>query len=133
MKQVKFKNKKLHNRWKRHRHIRHKIEGSEGRPRLVVFKSLKHIYVQAINDMTGQTLCAASTLTPSVREEIKKAKGNKDKPFTKTSAAELVGKLVASQLKEKGVEKVAFDRGGFKYHGRVKALADAARKEGINF
>ncbi len=95
------------------------------RPRLCVFRSLSHIYAQVIDDTKGQTLVAASSLD----EEIKSSVDGKKK----ADVSKLVGALVARRAKEKGVTQVAFDRGGFKYHGRVKALADAVREQGLKF
>ncbi|RME03201.1 MAG: 50S ribosomal protein L18 [Planctomycetota bacterium] len=125
---------KAKRRLRRRRHIRKRVIGTKERPRLSVFKSHKHIYCQVIDDNIGKTLCAASTLTKEIRKEIleqKKASG--EKKFTKTDAAALVGRHIAHLMKEKGIEKVCFDRGGYKFHGRVKSLAEAARKEGIQF
>jgi len=112
-------------RVRRHVKVREKIAGTESRPRLCVFRSLNHIYAQVIDDLKGQTLVAASTLDADVKKDAKKK--------NKTSEAELVGTLVAQRAKEKGISQVAFDRGGFKYHGRVKTLAEAARKGGLKF
>jgi large subunit ribosomal protein L18 len=112
-------------RLKRKKRIRRKIEGSELRPRLTVFRSDKHIYAQIINDETGATLVSASTLSPEFKE-MEAVKG-------KISAAKRVGELVAGKAIEKGIAKVVFDRNGFIYHGRVKALADAARQKGLDF
>lgn len=110
-------------RQKRHFRVRKLVVGSTQRPRLAVFRSNKHIVAQVIDDSTGNTLAAAST----VEGEFKgKATGNAD-------AARKVGELLASRAKEKGVSVVVFDRGGFKYHGRVAALADAARSGGLEF
>ena len=102
-----------------HLRIRKKVVGTEARPRLAVFRSLKHIYAQVIDDAHGRTVASASS-----REKGQTGGGKKD------GAAE-VGKLIASRCKEKGIESVVFDRGGFKYHGRIKALADAAREAGL--
>ncbi len=110
---------------KRHTRVRQKVNGSAGKPRLCVFRSLNHIYAQVIDDEQGNTLAAASTLD----KEIKKDSKNKKK----AGRAELVGTLLAKRAVGKGIKQVAFDRGGFKYHGRVKALADAARKGGLEF
>lgn len=111
----------------KHHSIRRKLDGSEERPRLAVFRSINHIYAQVIDDSKSVTLAAASTLTPDIRSALNgKAGGNK-------SAAELVGKKIAELCLERSIEKVAFDRGGFEYHGRVKALADAARESGLSF
>ncbi len=112
-------------RIRRHLRIRKKIFGTPERPRLSVFRSLKHIYAQIIDDTIGHTLVAASTLDPEIREELKGK--------TKTEQAKLVGKLIAKRALEKGITKVVFDRGGHKYHGRVKALAEAAREGGLIF
>lgn len=110
-------------RYRRKSRIRRKVSGTPEKPRLSVFRSLNHIYVQAIDDATGKTLFAAST------KDVKgktKGTGNKD-------AAKLVGELIASKCKEKGIDAVVFDRGGYIYHGRVKALAEAARSAGLKF
>jgi large subunit ribosomal protein L18 len=112
-------------RLKRKKRIRRKIEGVEERPRLTVFRSDKHIYAQIINDVTGATLVAASTLSPEYRE-MEAVKG-------KIPAAKRVGELVAGKALEKGIARVVFDRNGFIYHGRIKALADAARQKGLDF
>lgn len=106
-------------RLRRSRHVRNRAQGTPERPRLTVFRSHKHIYAQVIDDESGKTLCAASS-------RDKKYGGNKD-------AAAAVGKAVAENAKAAGINKVAFDRGGYKYHGRVAALADAARKGGLEF
>jgi large subunit ribosomal protein L18 len=108
-----------------HRRIRKKIAGSTARPRLAVFRSQAHIYAQVINDEDGRTLCSASTVDKELR--AKKQSG------ANVAAAKAVGALIASRAKEKGVEAVVFDRGGFQYHGRIKALADAAREAGLKF
>jgi large subunit ribosomal protein L18 len=109
----------------RHRRIRQVVRGTAGRPRLVVFRSLKHIYVQIVDDERGATLLTAGSLAKELRESAKKG-GN-------ISAAKAVGALVARKAKEKGIERVVFDRAGYQYHGRVKALADAARAAGLAF
>jgi large subunit ribosomal protein L18 len=111
-------------RARRHRRIRKFVSGTAGRPRLCVFRSLKHIYAQVIDDTRGITLAAASSQEPTLR-------GRVDGP--KVVRAQAVGELVARRAKERGVEKVVFDRGGYLYHGRVKALADAARAAGLSF
>jgi len=116
------KNKKKEQKQKRHRKVRAKIYGTEKRPRLCVFKSNKHIYAQVINDEKGFTLVSASDL------EIKDSK--KDK---KINLAQKVGELIAKKAKDKKIQTVVFDRGGFRYHGRVKTLADEARKQGLQF
>jgi large subunit ribosomal protein L18 len=105
--------------------VRSRIFGKTERPRLAVFRSSKHIYAQIIDDSTGRTLIAASSADKDVRSQVKSG-GNKQ-------AAELVGTVLGSRAKEKGIAKVAFDRRHYKYHGRVQALADAARKAGLQF
>ena len=117
--------KTLKIRLKREKRVRGKIIGTKERPRLSIFRSDKHIYVQAINDTQSATLAIASTLC---KDLSKKIKGKK-----KVDAAMEVGKLIAERLLSKGVNKVVFDRGRFLYHGRVKALADAARENGLKF
>jgi len=109
----------------RHRRVRKKITGTPERPRLNVFRSLKHIYAQIIDDYAGRTLVAASTLDRELRDKIKYG-GN-------IEAAKQVGALIARRALEKGIKKVVFDRGGYLYHGRVKALAEAAREGGLEF
>jgi large subunit ribosomal protein L18 len=108
-----------------HRRIRKKVAGTEGRPRLAVHRSQTHIYAQVINDDAGRTLCAASSLDKDLKGQFKRG-GN-------IAAAKAVGQLIAARAKEKGISAVVFDRGGFQYHGRVKALADAAREAGLKF
>jgi large subunit ribosomal protein L18 len=108
-----------------HTRIRKKIAGSPARPRLAVFRSQSHIYAQIINDEEGRTVCAASSLDKDLKAQSKRG-GN-------VAAAKAVGQLIASRAKEKGINTVVFDRGGFQYHGRVKALADAAREGGLKF
>jgi len=112
-------------RQKRHYRVRLKVKGTASRPRLCVFRSLYHIYAQIIDDPQGHTLVAASTLDPEVKSETN-GKSKKDK-------AGLVGQLLAKRALSKGINQVTFDRGGYKYHGRVKALADAARQGGLKF
>src|SRR6201992_1919818 len=107
-----------------HERIGARMSGTSERPRLNVYRSLNHIYTQIIDDATGTTIASASTV--SKKGEGKKAGGN-------VAAAEEVGKLIAERAKEKGVKKVVFDRGGYLYHGRIKALADAAREGGLEF
>ncbi len=108
-----------------HNRIRRKISGSSKRPRLCVYRSLNHIYAQIVDDAEGRTLVAASTVEKEVREGLKNP-GN-------IQAAKAVGKAVADRAKAKGIEAVVFDRGGYLYHGRVKALAEAARESGLKF
>jgi large subunit ribosomal protein L18 len=117
--------KTLKIREKREKRIRGKITGTQEKPRLSVFRSDKHIYVQAINDTQASTLATASTLCKELSSKIKGKK--------KVDVAKEVGKLIAERLKSIGVDKVVFDRGSFLYHGRVKALADAARENGLKF
>jgi large subunit ribosomal protein L18 len=105
--------------------IRRKINGTLERPRLTVFRSAKHIYAQVVNDVEGNTLAHSSTLAADVKTAIDEA--------TKTGAAEKVGEAIAKALLAKGIDKVVFDRNGYLYHGRVRALADAARKAGLKF
>lgn len=110
---------------RRHRRVRIKVSGTQETPRLAVFRSLNHIYAQVIDDTAGHTLVSASTLDGEVKGKLEGK--------NKTAESELVGSLVAKRALEHGIKQVAFDRGGNKYHGRVKALADAARKEGLKF
>lgn len=111
---------------KRTQRVRAKIaKRKSDRPRLSVFRSGKHIYAQVIDDRKGVTVAAASTLEQAMREQIKNG--------STAAAASEVGKLIAERAKSAGIEKVAFDRGGYRYHGRIKALADAAREGGLNF
>ncbi len=107
-----------------HERIRRKMLGSGERPRLNIYRSLNHIYAQVIDDMKGETIVAASSAEGSKGE--RRTGGN-------VAAAKEVGKLVAQRAKEKGITKVVFDRGGYLYHGRIKALADAAREAGLQF
>jgi large subunit ribosomal protein L18 len=105
--------------------IRKKVRGTPKRPRLAVFRSQTHIYAQLVDDDAGKTLCAASSLDKDVLAKTKRGAG--------VAAAREVGGLLAGRAREKGVEGVVFDRGGFQYHGRVKALAEAAREGGLKF
>jgi large subunit ribosomal protein L18 len=110
-------------RRKRHDRIRLRLEGSASRPRLAVFRSNIHIYAQVIDDASGRTLAAASTLEKELRSSKQ----------TKTEEAAVIGRLLAERAKSAGVERVVFDRAGFRYHGRIKSLADAAREAGLEF
>ena len=110
-------------RSKRHDRIRLHLEGTGSRPRLAVFRSLNHIYAQVIDDASGKTLATASTVEKELRSSGQ----------TKTDEAKVVGRLVAERAKAAGVERVVFDRAGFRYHGRIKSLADAAREAGLEF
>ena len=112
-------------RRRRHTRVRAKVKGTTSRPRLCVFRSLNHIYTQVIDDSRGHTLASASTLDPEIRGELVGK--------VKTGEAELVGSLVAKRALSNGINQVVFDRGGYKYHGRVKALAEAARQTGLRF
>jgi large subunit ribosomal protein L18 len=105
--------------------VRRRVEGSTERPRLCVYRSLGHIYAQLIDDKTGKTLVSASSVDQETKKNLKGG-GN-------IAAAKVIGKAVAERAKAAGVVKVVFDRGGYKYHGRVKALADAAREAGLQF
>lgn len=117
---------RLTGRERRHRRVRVRVSGSSERPRLCVFRSLKHIYAQVIDDDRGLTLVTVSTLTPTVKERAgKKARG--------LERSKLVGKVLAEVAREKGISKVAFDRGGYQYHGHVKALAEGSREGGLEF
>jgi len=116
---------KCFRRQRRHARVRRRVFGTPERPRLCVRRSLRHIYAQVVDDTTGRSLAAVSTLTKGVREAAAGAQ--------KTAAAALVGKEIARRAMAAGVTKVAFDRGGYKYHGRVRALADGAREEGLQF
>lgn len=122
MKKSKVKNIR---QWRRRNHNRKKVRSVPGRPRLSIFRSNKHLSCQIIDDFEGKTLASASTKDKSLAGEIKYG-GNCD-------AAKIVGKAIAERAKSAGVTKVAFDRGHFKYHGRVASLADAAREEGLEF
>ena len=112
-------------RLRRHARVRKKISGTAQTPRMSVFRSLKHIYVQLIDDVKGVTLCSASTEQKDIAAKVAK--------LNKTEAAKVVGKAVAEKAKKLGVETVVFDRGGYLYTGRVQALADGAREAGLDF
>ena len=108
--------------------IRKRVNGTEARPRLTVFRSVAHIYVQVVDDMTGRTVASASSIDPKVKGAMdKKASGGN------VAGAKAIGKTIAERLLEKGVKRVVFDRNGFLYHGRIKAVADAAREAGLEF
>jgi large subunit ribosomal protein L18 len=108
--------------------LRKRVRGTPERPRLTVFRSLGHIYVQVVDDMKGATIAAASTVEPSLKGALaKEAKGGN------VAGAKAIGKVIAERLLEKGVKQVVFDRNGFLYHGRIKAVADAAREAGLEF
>ncbi len=112
-------------RERRKRRVRKKIRGTAVRPRLSVFRSARHIYVQAVDDDSGVTLGSASTLSPELKDKVK--------DLNKRDAAKLVGEQIGSRIKEKGIKQVVFDRNGFLYHGRVQALSEGAREAGLKF
>ena len=112
-------------RLKRHERVRNKVSGTPSRPRLSVYRSLNHIYAQIIDDVAGNTLVACSTVEKAIAESVK--------DLSKKEAAKVVGQEVAKRAIEKGITEVVFDRGGFLFHGRIKALADAAREAGLKF
>ena len=112
-------------RLRRHRRVRKRVVGTLEQPRLNVFRSLRHIYAQVIDDSQEHTLVSASTIDSEVEAQIQ--------GLTKTEQARVVGKVLAERALSQGIKKVVFDRGGYKYHGRVKALADAAREGGLEF
>jgi large subunit ribosomal protein L18 len=120
-----LKDEKKLARSKRKTRVRGRVKGSSERPRLNVFRSLNHIYAQAIEDTTGKTLVSASTMSPELKGSFR-CGGN-------VEAAKKVGELIAKKCLEKGIQKVVFDRNGYLYHGRVKALAEAARASGLIF
>lgn len=112
-------------RKKRHARVRKRVIGTADKPRLNVFRSIEHIYAQLIDDSTGHTIVSASSLDKELRGKIKTG-GN-------IEAAKMVGELIGKRAIEKGIESIVFDRGGYKYHGRVAALADSAREAGLKF
>ena len=116
---------KVEGRKVRHLRVRTKVKGTAERPRLAVFRSLNHIYAQVIDDSSGRTLAAVDSRAPEFRDKVKSG-GN-------VAAAKIVGELVAQRAKAHGISQVVFDRGGYQYHGRVKALAEAARAAGLGF
>jgi len=120
-----LKNKKIVARLKRKKRVRSRVQGTSERPRLNVFRSLQHLYAQAIVDTSGVTLVSASTISPELKGSLRHS-GN-------VEAAKKVGELFAKKCLEKGIQKVVFDRNGYLYHGRVKAFAEAARASGLVF
>lgn len=120
VKRKRFRRQRAHNR------VRTRVHGTAERPRLAVFKSLKHLYAQVIDDVTGTTLAQASTLDADVRGRLEGGTGN-------LAAASAVGSAVGERAKARGIEAVVFDRGGYIYHGKVKAIAEAAREQGLKF
>lgn len=123
-----MKNKwiKIEGRERRRRIIRKKISGTLQRPRLSVYRSLNHFYAQLIDDDAGKTILSLSTIAPGIKEKVKKASGG-------VKGSEALGMAIAEACKAKGIKKVVFDRAGYQYHGRVKAMAEAARKGGLEF
>lgn len=117
---------RLEGRARRHLRIRRKVAGTAERPRLSVFRSLNHIYCQLVDDLSGRTVLAVSSRDPDLRETIRAAKG-------KVARSKLVGQRLAAKAKDLGIERVCFDRGGYLFHGRVKAIADGAREGGLHF
>lgn len=117
---------KLEGRERRHKIIRKKVVGTPERPRLSIYRSLSHLYAQIIDDQTGKTIASLSTLSPEVKDKAKSDAGN-------VKGAAVLGSALADVCKKSGVTKVVFDRAGYLYHGRVKALAEAARKGGLQF
>jgi len=113
-------------RLKRKKRVRRSVRGCSEKPRLSVFRSARHIYAQIIDDETSKTLAAVSSLSPDLKAEMEAGGGN-------CNGAAVVGKKIAEKALEKGIKKIVFDRNGFLYHGRVKALADAARESGLEF
>jgi large subunit ribosomal protein L18 len=113
-------------RERRHRRVRRRVSGTPERPRLNVFRSAMHIYAQIIDDTRGHTLASASTLDPEVKAQLSNG-------LKKVDEARIVGRILAQRALAQGIRKVVFDRGGYKYHGRVKALADGAREGGLEF
>ena len=117
---------RLEGRKRRHMRIRRKVSGTAERPRLTVFRSLNHIYVQLVDDLSGRTILSVSSRDGELQSDVKSAKG-------KVGGAKAVGKRLAQKAKDQGIQRVCFDRGGYLYHGRVKAVADGAREGGLNF
>lgn len=117
---------KIEGRERRRKIMRKKVTGTKERPRLSVCRTLKHLHAQVIDDLDGKTLVALSTISPDVKEKVKKDAGN-------VKGASILGASIAELCKKKGITKVVFDRSGYLYHGRVKALAEAARKGGLQF
>lgn len=120
------KETRMQARKRRHQRVRGKIQGTAERPRLNVYRSLHHIYAQIIDDEAGHTLVSASSNEKTLRGQLNDAEGKKDEART-------VGKMLAERAKEKGIELVVFDRGGYPYHGRVQALAEGSREGGLQF
>jgi len=121
----KIASQRYHSRLARHERVRTKVEGSAERPRLAVRRSLKHIYAQLVDDASGSSLALVTSNSKEVKEKLGEG--------SKSDASKVVGELIAAKAKEKGISAVVFDRGGYLYHGRVKALADGAREGGLKF
>ncbi len=113
-------------RLRRHRRIRKRVKGAAERPRLAVFRSLRHLYVQVIDDVAARTIVSISTVDKGAREQLAGTESRMER-------SKLLGKMLAERAKEKGVQQVAFDRGGYLYHGHIKALAEGAREGGLEF
>jgi len=124
----KMRKTKQFGRRRRYLHIRHGLKGTTQRPRVVVFRSNRHIYAQVVDDYEGRVLTGVSSLSTALREPGVAGVGG-----DKKAQATAVGRLLAGELKKRGIARIVFDRAGFEYHGRVKALAEAARKEGLEF
>ena len=122
---MKNKHNLKHGRIVRHMRIRKKLSGDETRPRVSVYRSNQHIYAQVIDDINSRTLVSAASIEPQIRNEHSSS--------NKSVIAKAVGELLAKRLQENGIKKLVFDRGGYKYHGRIKALAEAARTAGLTF
>lgn len=122
-----MKSTRQEQRARRHRRIRKKIHGTSERPRLVVFRSLKHVEGQLVDDDSGRTIVGVSSLAPEIRD------GDADELGSKVARAKATGKLLGERARAAGIEAVVFDRGGYRYHGRVRALADGAREGGLEF
>jgi large subunit ribosomal protein L18 len=124
------KEERVAGRLRRHKRIRKKVSGTTVSPRLNIFRSARHIYCQIIDDTKGVTLASASTLDEEIEGSVLSGK-KKNEKWTKADSAKIVGAAIAKRALEKGIEKVVFDRGGYLYHGRIKALAEAARESGL--
>jgi large subunit ribosomal protein L18 len=123
---TKMVQRKRERRQRAHQRVRVRVKGTAERPRLSIYKSVKYIYAQVIDDVRGHTLAQASSADADIRQRLTGVGSNKD-------AAKVVGEVVAERAREKGIEKVVFDRGGYIYHGNVKVLAEAAREKGLQF
>jgi large subunit ribosomal protein L18 len=117
---------RLEGREKRHKRIRKNVSGTKDKPRLSIYRSLNNLYAQLVDDFTGKTIASLSTMSPDIKDKVKKDAGN-------VKGAALLGEALAEVCKKNGISQVVFDRSGYAYHGRVKALAEAARKGGLKF